>query len=89
MGKEGYAYAERYEKFRLAIDKALETAPPAGSRHLRLFKKVVLDVLGLITGESVKQGPASIVLEYLLDEKEKTKKHESEGQEAGTKNRTD
>ena len=70
---------ENHPEFRQAIDKALETAPPAGSRHLRLVKKVVLEVLGLITGESVKQGPGIIIGEYILDEKERIRKVESEG----------
>ena len=35
------------------------------------------------------QEPGSIIEEYLLGEKEKTKKGESEVQEAGTENRTD
>ena len=38
--KKKYAH-EDYEKFRQAIDEALKTAPPAGSRHLRLVEKVL------------------------------------------------
>ena len=75
---EEYADKE-YETFRLAIDEAPKSVPPAGSRIISIEKvQRVLDVLGLITGESVKQGPGIIIKEYLLGEKEKTKKGESE-----------
>ena len=49
----------------------------------------VLEVLASITGASDKHGPGSIIKEYILGEKEKTKEGESEVQEAGTENRTD
>ena len=39
MAKEKYAYAERYEKFRQAIDKAPRPVPPAGSRHHRPIER--------------------------------------------------
>ena len=61
-----------------------------GSRIISVEKvQRVLAVLASITNASDEYGPSSIVKEYLLGEKEKTKKGESEGQEAGTENRTD
>jgi hypothetical protein len=87
--KEGYAY-KKYEKFRQAIDEAPKVAPSAGSRIISVEKvQRVLDVLAPIIKASDKYGPSSIIEEHLLGETEKTKKGESEEQEAGTKNRTD
>ena len=52
MAKKEYAY-EDYPEFRQAIDKALQTAPPAGSRHRRPIERAeariamnVLEALG-------------------------------------------
>ena len=87
--KKRYAY-ERYPEFHQAIDKALETAPPAGSRIISVEKvQHVLEVLAPITNASDEYGPGSIVEEYLLGEKEKTKKASREVQEAGAENHTD
>ena len=84
-----YAYRV-YPKFRLAIDEAFKTATPVGSRIISVEKvQLVLDVLAPITSASDKYGPGIIIEEYLLGEKEKMKKGESEGQETGAKNPTD
>ena len=66
-------------------------APPAGSRHHRLIEKVqhVLDSACLDHRCICEHGPGSIIEEYILGEKEKTKEGESEVQEAGTENPTD
>jgi hypothetical protein len=84
-------YAEKWlEQFRQAIDKAPKPAPPAGSRIISVEKvQRVLEVLASIINVSDEYGPSSIIKEYLLGEKEKTKGGESEGQEAGTENLTD
>ena len=87
--KKKYAYGN-YPKFRQAIGKALEVALPAGSRIISIEKvQRVLEVLAPIIKASDEYGPSSIIKEYLLGEKETTKKVESEGREAGTENRTD
>ena len=72
------------------LTKHFKTAPPAGSRIISVEKvQRVLEVLASITNASDEYGPGSIIEEYLLGEKEKTKEGESEVQEAGTENRTD
>ena len=88
MAKEKFV-DEYYEKFRQAIDKTPETAPPAGSRHLRPIERTVSEVLASITEAPVGGRPSGIIRDYLLDEEERTKEGESEGQEAGAENRTD
>ena len=59
-----------FAKFRLAIDKAPESVPPAGSRHLRPIERAqrVLVVLAPITNASDKYGPGNIIKDYLVDE---------------------
>ena len=83
-----------YEKFRQAIDEAPESTPPAGSRHRRSIEraiaKLAMDTLDAVYSTNMwHQEPGSIIEEYILSVNEKTKKRESEGQEAGTENRTD
>ena len=87
--KEKYA-SEYHEQFRQAIDKAPKPAPPAGSRIISVEKvQRVLEVLASITKASDADEPGRIIKEYLLGEKEKTKKGELEVQQAGIKNLTD
>ena len=69
---------KEYPKFRQAIDEASRPAPPAGSRHHRPVEKVMSNVLASITDASDEHEPGSIIKEYLLGEKEKTKEGESE-----------
>ena len=89
LAKKGYAYGD-YSKFHLAIDEAFKAALPAGSRIISVEKvQCVLEVLVPITRASDEYGPGRIIKDYLLGEKENTKKHKLEGQEASTMNRTD
>ena len=76
--KEKYAN-KKYPQFRQAIDKAFKAAPPAGSRHLLQSKRPAFwTVLASITKASDADRPGSIIKDYLLGEKEKTKEGESE-----------
>ena len=87
--KEGYTY-ENYPEYSQAIDKALKVALPTGSRIISVEKvHRVLAVLAPITSASDKYRPCSIIEEYLLGEKERTKKCESGGQEADAEDHTD
>ena len=93
MAKWRYEY-DKYPKFRLAIDKAFEAAPSAGSRHRRYFEKAIaklaVDTLDIVYSTNMwHQEPGIIIEEYLVGEKEKTKGGESEAQEAGAENHTD
>ena len=93
MAKEEFA-DKMYEKFRQAIDEAPQSTPPAGSRHRRPIEraiaKLAMDTLDIVYSTNMwHQEPGSIIEEYLLGEKEKTKGGESEVQKAGAKNRTD
>ena len=68
MHAEG-RYAVDYPEFGQVIDKAFETAPPAGSRITSIEKvQLTLDVLTSIIGIPPEHGPGSIVRECLLDE---------------------
>ena len=58
-----------YPKYHQAIDEALKTALPAGSRIISVEKvQRVLDVLAPITSASDKYGPGSIIKDYLVNE---------------------
>ena len=69
---------DKYKKdpeFRKAIDEALKTAPPAGTRHLRLFGrvKIAITTLNDVMDTGVwMQEPGSIIASYLLAEQEGT-----------------
>ena len=90
MAKKKYAY-KWYAEFRLAIDEALKTAPPAGSRHLRPIEKDPTCFRQCLPRSSMNlwRWTRQHRQEYLLGEKEKTKGGESEAQEAGAENHTD
>jgi len=76
------------EEFRQAIDEAPKPVPPAGSRYLPI-KRAVWKVLASIIKASDADEPSNIINDYLLDEKERIRKVESEGQEADTENHAD
>ena len=85
--KKRYGYNK---DFCQAIDEASKVAPPAGSRIISVEKvQRVLEVLASIIKASDEHGPSSILEEYLLGEKEKSREGESGVQKAGAGNRTD
>ena len=63
--KKKYEYEECL-KFRQAIDKALETAPPTGSRHLRPIERVrvATNVLAAIGHGGLVPDTIDIIAEY-------------------------
>ena len=89
MAKKKYA-DKRQEQFRQAIDDALKPVPHAGSRIIPVeMVQRALAALAPIINASDEYGPGIIIKEYILGEKETTRKSESEEQEAGTENHTD
>ena len=69
----------RDPEFRKAIDEAMKTAPPAGTRHLRFFgrAKLAIKTLNDVMNTGVwMQEPGSIIASYLLGEQEGTKEME-------------
>ena len=77
LNKVKEKYAEKmYERLHLAIDKAPEPVPRAGSRHSRFLERAALEVRVPTTEASIEDGPSSSIKESIFGEKEKTKENE-------------
>ena len=63
-------YYKEYEQFRLAIDEALKTAGPAGTRHERFFDRTItaMKVFSERTRTPDTQGPSCIIASYLVSD---------------------